>query len=191
MLYSFYPGVFMKQWFLSIMIAFAASVCATEATNVGSIAGKVVLESGKGYFLLSDGTFWKVYPFVKRWRTLFEWIKGTELAIPDNYEGLPADWTLSAEVEAYPKYGNLSIDEANASNEDDLKKCTHLLFNRGTGQILFAILLHPADFMIQIFNDGVSEGASNGYSKGYSSGYSAGYNVGYSTGYSDSHVNSH
>lgn len=50
-------------------------------------------------------------------------------------------------------------------------------------QILFAVSLHPADCMVQIFNDGYNEGLEKGHSSGYLEGYSLGYYAGQQNGY--------
>jgi hypothetical protein len=139
-----------------------------------AIAAKIVPEESRGYFIFSDGTFWKVSSFIKRWRTPLEWISGDDIYVPENYVCSVQDWSFADEFEAYPKYGNIRVNESDASNEEDLKKHSHVLVNIRTGKTLFGTPIHPADFLVQIYDEGYNEGYGIGYSRGYNSGYSAG-----------------
>lgn len=157
------------------------------------LSSKIILQNTEGYFILSDGSYWKTVPFVKRWRTLSEWWNGDAL-IPQNYECVPSDWYIGAEIDVYPKYENLIINEANASNQEMIKQCTHLFVNTKNGQILFAISLHPIECLNRLFKDAHQEGYDAGYSKGreavyenagdaYNQGCADGYKGGYREGY--------
>lgn len=157
------------------------------------LSSKVILQNTNGYFVLSDGSCWKAIAFSKRWRSIKEWWRNVQL-VPKNYECIPNDWYLGTHIEVYSKYENLEVDEANASNQEDLKQCTHLLANTRTGQVLFAIALHPADCIVQLYNDSYGDGYSDGFSEGrmeshknandiYNSGYADGQKAGYAEGY--------
>lgn len=160
----------MKKIILSLLLF--ASAYAGEP--FGYITGKIVPLENKGYWIFSDGSFWQVTTFVKRWRSPLEWVSGVELYVPDEYLSNLTDWSLGDEFEEYPKYGNSRIDESAASNQDDLKKCTHILVNSRTGKILFATALHPSDFILEVFNEGHGIGYFKGYNSGYDWGYSSG-----------------
>lgn len=171
-------GCLMKKW-LVCLFAF----CSLElAADVVSITGKLPMIDNHTYFVLSDGSCWKVAQFVKRWRSPLEWWRGVELAVPSNYESSPADWVLGTSVEVYLKQGNSQIDDADASNQDEIRQATHFLMNQYTGQVLFATLLHPADALSQAYGDGWNQGRKSGYSEGYLSGYNAGTEEGYKKG---------
>lgn len=173
----------MKKLFLLILAIVPISFLkAVPVDNTGVIMGKVHTEGNKGYFILSDGTFWKAFSFTTRSRGPLEWLTGVELIVPDSYKCGLSEWVLGTEVDACPKYFTLTVDESNASNQEDLKTCSHLLINKKSGKMLFAVPLHPVDCMDQIFQDGHTQGYAEGHTKGYNSGYSLGYSLGYSAG---------
>ena len=184
----------MKYW---ILLAVACStLCANPPERTETLSSKIVLSNADAYFVLSDRSCWKAVGFSKRWRSLSEWWNNVQLA-PENYECVPNDWFLGAQIDAYPKYGNLDVSEANASNEQTLRQCTHLLVNRATGKTLFAIAMEPAECMMQLFRDAQREGYDQGYEQGrrqgyqnsteiYNQGHAAGYQSGYTAGYRDS-----
>lgn len=190
----------MKKWVLiAIAICSVSTTYANTPERTAPLAAKVILQSKEGYFGLSDGSCWKTIGFSKRWRSLSEWWNNVRI-VPENYECVPNDWVVGAQVDAYPKYGNLMINEADASNQEALKQCTHLLVNSRTGQVLFAIPVHPADCLVQVFKEGREEGYSSGLTQGrldsynnahdiYDSGHAAGYKVGYAEGYQASMQN--
>lgn len=164
-----------------VLFALFAFTAAYAEPSMALVA-KIVPTESRGYFIFSDGSFWKVSSFIKRWRTPLEWISGDEIYVPENYDCTVALWTLGDEFEAYPKYGNARVNDSDASNEDAIKSHSHILVNTRTEKILFATPVHPSDFTIQIYNEGYDEGHSVGYKKGYSSGYSTGHTIGYSEG---------
>ncbi|HSW85898.1 MAG TPA: hypothetical protein VLG49_00200 [Rhabdochlamydiaceae bacterium] len=184
----------MRKWLLGIATVLSCSVIhANFPEKVEILSSKVILQNTNGYFVLSDGSCWKTIAFSKRWRSIKEWWRKVQL-VPKNYECVPNDWYLGTNIEVYSKYENLEVDEANASNQDDLKQCTHLLVNTRTGQVLFAIALHPADCIVQLHNDSYGDGYSDGFSEGrmeshknatdiYNSGYADGQKAGYAEGY--------
>lgn len=173
---------------------FAVSVMfANYPEKIDYLASKVILKNTDGYFALADGSFWKAITFVKRWRTPSEWWNSVEL-IPPSYECVPDSWVLGTEIQVFSKYGNNVVNEANASNQEAIKQCTHVLVNARTGQGLFAISLHPADCLNQISKDVSKESFEAGFNKGrlesfqdathaYNTGRQAGYQDGYQEGY--------
>lgn len=171
-----------SYWFLFFFCLLGIG-SAGEPERISPMIGKIILDSNKGYFVLSDGSFWKAVTFIKRWRTPGEWWQGVELYVPENYDCTPKDWFLGTEIEAYTKISHLNVDESFASNFEDLKKCTHLLYNRGSGKMLFAISMHPADCLGEIFAEGRQQGYDDGYLKGYNSGYDLGYKDGFNKGH--------
>ncbi len=161
-------------------------VCiAAYAETGGSIVAKITPSESQGYLIFSNGTYWKVSSFVKRWRTPLEWLAGNEIYVPENYICDMQSWSFGDEFEVYPKCGNIRVDESHASNEEALKKHSHILLNPRTEKILFGTPIHPADFVVQIYNEGYSLGHSKGYSTGYNEGRSSGYSQGYDSGYAD------
>ncbi len=176
-----------------IAILSCSFISADQPEKVEALSSKVILESADGYFVLSDGSYWKVVQFVKRWRTPSEWWNNIAL-VPKNYECTPSDWFLGSQIEVFSKQETtLTVDEMNASNHETLKKCTHILWNARTDQGLFAIALDPADCIVQLHNDARSEGYNKGlrdglqkssknsseaYDKGYTDGYNAGFREG-------------
>ena len=185
-----------KIFLVTVAILSCSVVFAREPEKVAVLSSKVILENTSGYAVLSDGSCWKVMAFSKRWRSPSEWWNNVQLA-PKEYDCLPSDWYLGSQIAVYQKYGNLEVNEADATNQDELKQCTHLFANTRTGQVLFAISLDPADCIVRLFNEAQEEGYKKGYVKGrssayqnsaeiYDSGYSEGYKVGYSEGCLDS-----
>ncbi|MBX7067353.1 MAG: hypothetical protein K1X28_08990 [Parachlamydiales bacterium] len=152
-----------KLFFLMIAIA-------SIHANPSSVVAKFVLEDSHGYFVMADGTYWKVNSFVTRWRSLLEWIGGDEVYVPDTYQCTVKDWVVGEEFDYFPKIGNIRVNEADASNEAELKKHNYILVNGRTGKVLFGTPVHPADFITSVYDEG--------YNAGYRKGYSAGYNVG-------------
>jgi hypothetical protein len=152
---------------LVVIVAFFAFLnVSVNAENYGpALAAKVTIEEADGYFILSDGSYWKVVGFVPRTRGLIEWWNDVQLA-PDTYKCVPNDWILGVEVIAYPKYGNLGVDEEKASNQDALRQCSYLLVNKANGQVLFASPLDPAVFLTQVFKEAQHSGYDKGYTKG-------------------------
>lgn len=183
----------MKKWCLILVAVLAyTGVYAEFPEKVEILCSKAVLKNEQGYFVLSDGSIWKAIGFAKRWRSLGEWWNSVKL-VPEQYETLPDQWHLGTSIEAYPKYSSLAVNEADASNQAELKQCTHLLVNTRTGQVLFALALDPAQALLQIFDEARVEGYNEGYSSGYTSGrrevnatyehgYKAGYDIGYTAG---------
>lgn len=181
----------MKKLFLAISILTLslahASVNAPEKAEV--LSAKVILENTTGYYALADGSCWKVIGFSPRWRNLSEWWNNVKL-VPQSYECVPNDWFVGTQIEIYSKLGNLNVNLEDASNQDALKQCTHILINSRTGQILFAISLNPADCIVQLSQETRNEGYYKGYTKGrldnYTNGndiYHDGYRKGYTEGY--------
>lgn len=182
-----------KIFFLAIaLISFSAIFAApAAAVRVEKLTSKVILQNTQGYFVLSDASCWKVIGFEKRWRSLSEWWNNVELA-PESYNCVPNDWQLGTEIEIYSKYSNLQVPENNASNQDELRQCTHMFFNSRTRQVLFAVALEPEDCIIKLYADAREEGYNLGYSQGkldaslnYQNGYSDGKYTGYNDGYKD------
>lgn len=176
----------MRNWFLGLVFALSCSiVSANQPERVEVLSSKVVLANSDAYFVLSDGSYWKVITFLKRWRSVSEWWNDVKL-IPENYESVPNNWFVGTEIDVYPKYGNVGVDEANASNQEVLRQCTHLFCNSRNGQVLFAAEIHPSEGPVRIFNEGLKEGYSKGvkassqkteevYNQGYTEGYKRGY----------------
>ena len=182
--------------FFTVLVTMSCSVCcASQLERVEALVSKAVLKNSDGYFILSDGSFWKVITFVKRSRTLSEWWNSASL-IPEQYECVPNDWFSGAEIQVFSKANHLEVDLANASNEKALKQCTHLLYNSKNGQILFAISMQPSEFIDTLFKDARKEGYNAGYSDGryqstndarasYNKGRDEGYKSGYQAGFQD------
>lgn len=186
----------MRKWLLTALTIISCStVFANFPEKIETLSTKIILENTNGYFVLSDGSCWKAIGFSKRWRSLSEWWNNVQL-VPENYECVPNDWFVGTEIEAYSKYGNLEVSEADASNQEHLKQCTHLLVNRRTGQVLFATALPTSLCIAEVFNEAKAEGYNKGYNAGrakgyenaneiYNNGYSEGYKKGYTDGVQD------
>ena len=174
---------------MAMAILSCAAVRADVVEKIETLSSKVILQNTDGYFVLSDGSCWKVIGFSKRWRSLREWWNNVQLA-PANYECVPNDWFLGTEIEVYSKRQALQVDEADASNQASLKQCTHLLVNTRTAHVLFAIALTPAECIVQLskemHKDGYDQGLHKGRVEGYANGAN-GYAVGYKVGYEEGH----
>lgn len=184
----------MKNWIFIVIAVFSCFVTyAGQGERMETLSSRVILKNTDGYFVLSDGSLWKAIGFKKRFRSPMEWWNDVQLA-PTNYNCIPQDWHLGAQIEVYSKSGNLEVDEANASNQETLKRCTHLLVNLHTNQVLFAIALYPAQGLVELFKDAYADGYDEGRIKAraegfknatesYNNGYSEGYKVGYKEAY--------
>lgn len=184
----------MKKWCLAALALFSCSFA--EAQNLEKeevLSSKICLQDQTGYFVLTDGSCWKVMGFVPRWRSISEWWNNVEL-VPDNYKCEPGQWVVGAAIQAYPKYGNIEVNLADASNLEALNQCTHLLFNTRTGQVLFAIAMDTGHCLADVFREAYREGRVKGVEEGYAkarsdantiyeSGRAAGYQAGYAAGY--------
>ena len=162
----------MKKGILALITIFSCTFLEanTPPEGIEKLASKVILQNTKGYFVLADGSCWKTIAFVKRWRSLSEWWNGVEL-VPQNYECLPNDWALGSPIEIYTKYDNLTVKESDADNESELKQCTHLLYNKRTGQVLFAISLEPAECIASLYKEARKDGYDDGYATGRKQSY--------------------
>ena len=125
---------------------------------------KATFLNADGYFVLADGSCWKVVGFAKRWRTICEWWNNTTL-IPESYESIPNDWVLGTEVTIYPKAEYISVNEDDATNSHELKNCPYLLVNQTTGKILFALPLEGTDCMERVLKAALHNGFYNGWHK--------------------------
>lgn len=200
----------MKKWAFLLVVSLSMifmvhgqpiPMTSQEPESTAQLKSKLILENTEGYFVLSDGSCWKVIGFSKRERTLSEWWCNVELA-PEDYNTLPKDWVLGSQIEIYSKQKNLSVKESNASNQERLALCTHLFFNKETRQVLFAIALEPEELLINVFKEASKDGYIKGYDQGHMYGkklsfskyyteiYDKGYCEGYKKGYEDSHQNS-
>ena len=174
----------MKQWLIVVMIALSSSLFAMEPERIETLSSKVILKDTNGYFVLSDKSCWKVVPFMKRWRSVMEWWNNEQL-VPTNFNCVPSDWYLGAQIAVYPKYQNLEADEANAYNRDTLKQCTHMFVNTASRQVLFAIAMDPAECIIRVFQDAHTDGYQEGYVRGGNNSSTLDRSLGYQEGYSD------
>ncbi len=178
----------MKKW-LGVIIAtlFSCGVFADAPMYAPVLKAKFIGNS-KSYYVLSDGSHWQVVGFEPRMRGLSEWWNDVQLA-PDIYRCVPSDWAEGVPVAAYMKYGNLTVDENNAANQELLKQCSNLLVNQGNGQILFAIPLDPISCFLQACQEAENKGYKKGYAAKYiqnqqenNARYDEGYRIGYDAG---------
>jgi hypothetical protein len=136
-----------------------------------TLSSKIILPSTNGYFVLSDRSCWKVVGFSKRWRTFSEWWNSVQLIAPECYECLPNDWYVGTQIEVHSKLDRLNVSEADASNQEILRQCTHLLVNSHTGKVLFAISMEPGECMLEVFHEGFKLGHNQGIAEGRLQGY--------------------
>ncbi len=146
----------------------------TELEKSALLTSKADLGDNKGYFVLADGSAWKVVPFEKRWRSVTEWWNGEELDVPECYETGSESWLLGTEIEVFSKTGHYDVNMADASNADTLSQCTHLLHNTRTGKVLFALALEPELFLVNLFKDAHKIGYDKGYKEGHKVGVDQG-----------------
>ena len=181
----------MKKWCFLVLSLFASiSIYASGGPEkTEQICSKATLQDKSGYFVLSDGSCWKIIGFIPRWRTPSEWWNNVEL-VPENYKCEPSDWAVGTVIQTSPKHLHLEVNEADASNQDSLMQCTDLIVNTRTGQVLFGLALNPAMFLAEVadrfFKDGYNKGERDeslrqavnstiSYSRGHEAGYKEGY----------------
>ncbi len=165
-------------------VVVSSALFADEPQQFAAISTNISLESGTGYFVLSDGSFWKAIPFIKRMRGPLEWWNDVRL-VPEQYVTLPKEWPVGLEIAIYSRAWILDVNEENASNQDAIRRCTHLLMNSRTGQFLFAIPFDPASGLAEFYYDVYNEAYKKGHDEGYGSGYSIGYGNGSYNGYAE------
>lgn len=162
----------MRSSILTVILVLALfNVDAGDPEKIETLTAKAPLNT-QGFYVLSDGSCWKVFPFVKRTRSLTEWWNNEQL-IPNNYEVVPDDWLIGTKIEIYPKQENLNVNEADAYNQNDLGQCTHLFVNAGNQQILFGVLLSTEDCVVQAFKEGYEAGYKKGRSRGFAAGWAS------------------
>ena len=169
---------------LLLILFFACSSLHAYMEQGEILSAKIPLQNGNGYVVLSDRSCWKVVVFTKRWRNLDEWWNNVQI-VPENYECKLEDWHPGTPIAVYLKSENQIADEANASNQEDLRQCPYILVNRRTQKVLFAIPMEPAECLLTIFKEAYTEGHAAGYRIGYSTGTQASYTTGYELGYNN------
>jgi hypothetical protein len=143
-------------------------ICLFSSTlSAYELKAKAALSNTNGYYVLSDGSCWKVVALTPRWRSFSEWWEGIELNYPANYDCVPSNWRLGDEIEVCPNDFLFEIDESVISNPKTIASCTHALFNRHTKEVLFGIPLDPASFLVTVFNSAYKDGYNSGYDDGY------------------------
>jgi hypothetical protein len=170
----------MRKYFLIplLLLLMCSLAHAMPPEKIAQLSAKVILTNDNGYYVLSDNSCWKVIYFSKRMRSLSEWWNNVRL-VPETFECSPKDWVEGTYIEIYSKRDFPEIPFQNASNQNDLINCSHVLINTASKQVLFANALSIADSMVLVFNQAYEDG----YNKGYGIGHSLGYTLGYSTGY--------
>ena len=180
----------MKKWYGFFCFFYC---CCINGNEFAILSSKFSTQNGHSYFFLEDGSSWKVISFKKRKRSLLEWWHNVELIVPEAYESSPENWHTGASIEICNKIHHLDIDDKNASNAKELKKCSHILINRNTMQILFGKPMKFDQCLLEISDEAYSRGYENGYDTGYRSSYKINYNEifekGYEKGLSDQQKN--
>ncbi len=168
----------MRRWILCAAMAVSAVLFAEQPQQFEALSANISLENETGYFILSDGSFWKAIPYIQRWRDPLEWWNDVRL-VPKEYETQPKKWAIGSEITVYSRGGLMHICDENASNQEAIRQCTHLLMNMHTGQVLFAIPYDPARGLEEFYHDVYNEAYEKGHAWGYSNGNSKGYSEGY------------
>jgi hypothetical protein len=157
-----------------------------------TLVSKVDVDSCGAYFCLSNGSLWRVYEFMPRWRSIKEWWNDVSL-VPQECQAKAKDWFLGSEIAVVSKKEGLSINIDDAENHMLLSNCTHLLYNAPAGKYLFAVHLEPQDCLISLYKDAYQLGHKKGYTEGrlsvsndaakeFQKGYEAGYYKGFKDG---------
>ena len=161
-------------FYLFCTIFLFSTAAYAEIDHKATLSEKISANDGSSFFVLSDGSCWRVYGFQIRWRGVVEWFRGVQLITPENCDCKPDDWVRGSDIEAYPRCDGIDMDISDAGNLDALKKCTHILMNTKNEQILFGTPLLTGDCMIDVYNDAKVVGYNRGYSEGFSSGHQIG-----------------
>jgi hypothetical protein len=146
------------------------------------IQGSVIGGENTAYWILDDGSFWKVFSFVKRWRGPLEWFRGDDLGVPDSYQTSLDQWVSGTEIAVMSK-SEVAADFTNASNQEDLRQATHVIVHKHTGHTLFALSMSANHFLTSVFNEGKLLGRSESYEKGKQDGFQRGFALGECEGY--------
>ncbi len=180
----------MRIFFLYLLIGlFSSAILDAAPNNRGVLRGKVIIENQRGYFMLSDGSFWHVFGLTPRARSWSEWWRGIHPSISKNCACHPEDWVLNCPIETYLKEDVLDVNLSDVSNLTKVDQATHCLVNPENGQLLFCNPILPEECMRRIQcesaeiarDQGSKEGAKSvglyateAYRRGYSDGFSAG-----------------
>ena len=144
-----------------------------QADEPNALVTNISIGNNAAYFVLADGSCWKAVQFKTRWRSPFEWWQGVEL-VPKEYTSSPDIWRKGANITVHLKKDCDLVEDKNASNHQEISKCTHLLINHDTGDALFAIYFAFEDCLVQVKNDAYASGKLTGYETGWDEGYRAG-----------------
>lgn len=186
----------MKKYMV-LAVALCAQVFAgsEDLDDVYVLASKVDTEVLGSFFCLSDGSFWRVYDFQPRWRSIKEWWNDVSL-VPHECKSHAKDWFLGSEIQVISRKEAQKIDLNDADNEKILKNCTHLLYNLAAQKYLFAVHLDPKDCLVQVYEESFSLGHKKGYTAGRlenssesSKEFKKGYEAGYFKGLQDAKKN--
>lgn len=154
----------MKKWLL-LLLWFLQAGTIQAAEQEASLAMSLGYQSHRGYFALSDGSYWKAVGLIARWRDPIEWIYGEEL-IPEDYLSMPRVWQVDEEIRTYLKRDSVNVkrvDLANLYDPVEFQKCSHLLFNVNREQGIFAVKLDIADCIVGV----AYQAYENGYGEGF------------------------
>jgi hypothetical protein len=168
-----------------VLVAFLSQTFAASEEANFNLTSKVLINESTGFYTLSDGSFWKVFNFSPRWRTISEWWNDVKL-IPEAYDTAPQDWYIGADLEVISKLDHLDAKESDSSHKNLLARCTHIIRNTGSNKCLFAVELKPETLLVELYNDTYKSAYEKGYYKGqlssdldaskqYEKGYEAGY----------------
>lgn len=161
----------MKRWILALL-------CVLQM-DAATVTGLVVSGDNQGYVTLSDGSAWRVFSVVRRWRGPFEWWRDDDLNIPHNFVASLREWYMGAEVEVVERQ-IFPLDPTNASNQSDIMAATHVLFNEREGRLMLGHHIPLGQCLLEVYDKGKQQGISEGYRKGYDEGYKKGYDKGFS-----------
>lgn len=179
----------MMKYVVFFNCALVSCILHAEDENKLSLSSKVMIQSHTAFYALSDGSFWKVFSFTPRWRSVSEWWNDVKL-IPNSYECDPSDFYVGCDLEILTKLDHDLANHENATNKDIISRCTHLMHNVHTDKYLYALKLKPEHLLTELYNESFKDGYHKGFEKGkqfnnidasiqYKNGYEAGFYNGY------------
>lgn len=152
---------------LCCLFTFLSVSCFASATIDSELylASKVVVHPECGYYVLSDGSMWKVFALHPRWRTLSEWWNSVKI-VPEELDCKPDDFYLGVPIKVIQRHGFVKFDETVASNAATLNSCGHIIVNLVSNKGLFAYALKPENALFDVYHEGYRTGHAKGYFEG-------------------------
>ena len=132
-----------------------------EPEQVEKIAASFDVSDSVGYFVLSDGTIWRVISAGEHTPDFLESFGGEQL-LPEAYRTDTREWVRDADIELYPIESLPQSIDIGSPSRDLVPEATHIVVDIESGKALFAQRLPLIDGLAMVAKEsrlaGVQEG---------------------------------